>query len=96
MLGAVAHDPPGRIDDIYLFVSVNSQTGARDSKLEDEDQTKDNHVKEEQHLVVVNGPHEASHRDEEEEDPHGDDSSDDVNAGHQTQAFAPGGHANEQ
>lgn len=52
--------------------------------------------KEEQHLVVVNGPHEASYRDEEEEDPHGDDSSDDVNAGHQTQALAPGGHANEQ
>lgn len=96
MPGTVAHDPPGRVDDIHLLVSVDSQTRARDCKLEDEDQAKDDHVKEEQHLVVVNSPHEPSHCNEEKEDSHSNDSSNDVNTGHQTQALAPGSHANEQ
>lgn len=96
MPGTVAHDPPRCIDDIHLFISVNSQTRARDSELEDEDQAEDDHVKEEQHLVVVNSTHEPSHCNQEKEDSHRNDSSNDMNTGHQTQALAPGSHANEQ
>lgn len=52
--------------------------------------------KEQQHLVVVNGTHQSSHCDEQEEDPHSNDSSDDVDAGHQTQALSPSSHSDEQ
>lgn len=52
--------------------------------------------KEEQHLVVVHRAHETCHCNEEKEDTHSNDSSNNVNAGHQTQALAPGSHADEQ
>lgn len=52
--------------------------------------------KEQQYLVVVDSTHQSCHRDEKKEDSHSNDSSDDVDAGHQTQALTPSGHSNEQ
>lgn len=46
--------------------------------------------------MVVDSTHQSSHGDEKKEDSHGYDSSDDVDAGHQTQAFSPSSHSNEQ
>lgn len=46
--------------------------------------------------MVVRGAHQSCHRDEEKEDSHSNDSSNDVNARHHTEALAPGSHANEQ
>lgn len=46
--------------------------------------------------MVVDSTHQSSHRNEKKEDSHGYDSSDDVDAGHQTQAFSPSSHSNEQ
>lgn len=46
--------------------------------------------------MVVDSTHQSSHRDEEKEDSHSNDSSDDVDAGYQTQALTPSSHSNEQ
>lgn len=45
---------------------------------------------------MVDSAHQPSNRDEKKEDSHRDDSSDDVDAGHQTQALGPRSHSNEQ
>lgn len=45
---------------------------------------------------MVDSTHQSSHGDEKKEDPHGNDSSDDVDAGHQAQALPPSSHSNEQ
>lgn len=58
--------------------------------------TKPRMIKEEQHLMVVHGAHQSCHRNEEKEDSHSNDSSNDVDARHHTEALAPGSHANEQ
>ena len=52
--------------------------------------------KEKQHLVVVDSTYQSSNRDEKKEHPHRNDSSDDMDAGHQTQALSPRSHSNEQ
>lgn len=52
--------------------------------------------KEQQNLVVVNSTDQSSHCDEQEEDSHSNDSSDDMDAGHQTQALTPSSHSDEQ
>lgn len=46
--------------------------------------------------MVVDSTHQASHGDEKKEDSHSNDSSDDVDAGHQTQTLTPSSHSNEQ
>lgn len=51
---------------------------------------------EEHDLVMVDGPHQPHDGDEEEEDADGDDSADEVDAGDDAEAFAPGGHPDQQ
>lgn len=46
--------------------------------------------------MVIDSTHQPSHGDEKEEDSHSNDSSDDVDAGHQTEALTPSSHSNEQ
>lgn len=46
--------------------------------------------------MVVDSAHQSSHSDEKKEDSHGNDSSDDVDAGYQTQTLTPSSHSNEQ
>lgn len=45
---------------------------------------------------MVDSTHQPSHSDEKKEDSHGNDSSDDMDAGHQTQALTPRSNSNEQ
>lgn len=45
---------------------------------------------------MVNGSDEANDGDEQQEDAHRYDASDDVDAGHQAEAFPPDCHSNEQ
>ena len=57
-------------------------TGA--GELDDEDEEEDDHVDEEHDLVLLHGPDDAQHRDEEEEDPAEGDASNDGQAGDDT------------
>lgn len=45
---------------------------------------------------MVDSTHQSNHCDEEKEDSYSNDSSNDVDVGHQTQALAPSSHSNEQ
>lgn len=45
---------------------------------------------------MVDSTYQSSNRDEKKEDSHCNDSSDDMDAGHQTQALSPCSHSNEQ
>lgn len=46
--------------------------------------------------MVVDSTQQSGHCDEKKEDSHSNDSSDDMDAGHQTQALTPSSHSNEQ
>lgn len=81
---------------MILLLSVDGQTSAGDGELHDEHQEQDDHVKEEQDLVMLHGPDESGQRHKEEEDPHSNEAPHHLETGHQPQPFAPGRDAHQQ
>lgn len=88
--------PPRRAQQRLLLPTVHRQTRARNSKLEKKNNEQDHHVEEEHDLVVVDGSDEAHDGDEQQEEAHRNHSPDDVDTGHQTEAFPPGSHSDQQ
>lgn len=87
---------PAHLQQMILLLPVDGQTRTGDGELYYEHQEEDDHVKEEQDLVVLHGPDESGQRHEEEEDPHSDQARHHLETGHQPQPLPPGRDAHQQ
>lgn len=87
---------PAHLQQVILLLSVDSQTSAGNRKLYNKYHEQDDHVKEEQDLVMLHCPNEASQSHKEEKDTHTNDASHHLETGDQTKPLSPCCDANHQ
>lgn len=80
---------PAHLQQMVLLLSVDGQTCAGDGELHDKDHEEDDHVKEEQDLVVLHGADKSDQSHKEQEDPHANEAPHHLETGHQAKPFAP-------
>lgn len=80
---------PADLQQVILLLSVDGQTGTGDRELHDKHHEQDDHIEEEQDLVVLHGPDEACQGHEEEENSNTNDASHHLETGHQTEPLPP-------
>lgn len=80
---------PAHLQQAILLLSVDGQTGSGDRELHNKHHEQDDHVKEEQDLVMLHGPNEASQGHKEEEDANTNDTSHHLETGDQTEPLPP-------
>lgn len=87
---------PTDLQQLILLLPVDGQTGAGNRELHNKHHEQDDHVEEQQDLVVLHGPDESGKSHEEEEDPHADDAPDHLETGDQTEPLPPRRDADHQ
>ena len=96
MPGVVVGDLPSDLGQLAALVSVDRQTGAGDAELDQEQQEQHHHVEEQEHLVVLDGAHQAQQRDKEQEHTAGYDPAQNAQAGDDAGCLAVSCYADQQ
>lgn len=87
---------PTHLQQVILLLLINSQACTGHCKLNYKHQEQDDHVKEQQDLMVLHGTNESSKSNKEEENPNSYDATNHLETGHQPETLPPCGDADHQ